>query len=177
MFVVFIVVKIDVNILNISKNLLRFKIRKNSESTTIRRARKILRKIKMIKIIDNRRNNNRRSDNERSNDWNAKRKFDNNRRIFKDALLIVRSHLSFKISTSNDLLLQTIQLVDGIFRINSNILRDRIDDDSRHESNNDRLRKKNRQKNVDENVNNRIKNETRRFDENDININQRLHHS
>jgi hypothetical protein len=63
-----------------------------------------------------------------------------------------------------------IQLIDKIFRINNDIFRDQIDDDSRHESNSNQLRKKNKQKNVDENVNNRIKNETRQFDENDINI-------
>ncbi len=60
-FVVFIVVKINVNILNISKSLLKFKIRENSELTTTRDAKRIFKKIETIEIIDNRRNNDRRN--------------------------------------------------------------------------------------------------------------------
>jgi hypothetical protein len=62
-FVVFIIVKININILNINKNSLKFKIRESSESTIIRNARKILRKIETTEIINNRRNNNRHNNN------------------------------------------------------------------------------------------------------------------
>ncbi len=125
MFVVLIVVKIDVNILNISKSLLRFEIRESFESTTIRNARRTFRKIKTIEIIDNWRIDNRRNDDWRSDDWSArKRKFDDNKRIFRDALLVVRFHLSLEISTSNDLLLQAIQFIDEIIRINNDIFDD-----------------------------------------------------
>ncbi len=92
-------------------------------------------------------------------------------------MLVVRSYLSFKISTFNDLLLQTIQFLDEIVLISNDIFNDQINDETKHENNNDRFRKKNKQKNVDENVNHRIKSETKRFDENDININQRFQHS
>jgi hypothetical protein len=39
-------------------------------------------------------------------------------------LLVVRFHLSLEISTSNDLLLQAIQFIDEIIRINNDIFDD-----------------------------------------------------
>ncbi len=58
------------------------------------------------------------------------KKINNNQRIFKNALFIARFYLSFKFSTFNELLLQTIQFMNEIFRINNNILRDQINNDS-----------------------------------------------
>jgi hypothetical protein len=59
-----------------------------------------------------------------------KKNFDDNRRILKNALFVVRSYLSLELSTFNDFLLQTIQLINEIFRINNDIFRNQIDDDS-----------------------------------------------